>query len=96
MVKVSTLFSSTILAAVILAAPSFAWGANSEIKTAGGDGGVIGGYRVVSVKKHRDSLDLGAHLTARVRESATGAVDLTAGVDASFRRRYADYGFQVG
>ncbi len=62
----------------------------------GTGGGVLGGYRVVSVKKGRDSLDLSAHLTARVHESAGSAVDLTAGVDASFRSRYAGYGFQVG
>ncbi len=61
-----------------------------------GYSGVAGSYRLSSLVKSRDTASFAARMTARVRESASGSVDLMAGVDATFGRGYSDYGFRVG
>lgn len=58
--------------------------------------GISGNYRLSSIAKTRDKAGFGARLTARVRESASGSIDLMAGVDATVGRRYSDYGFKLG
>ena len=69
---------------------------DSDITGSGGYGGLPATYRVVSLERSRDSATVSAQLATRIHQFATSAVDLTAGTDVTFGRRYANYGLKVG